>query len=1483
MQQEDSGPSTGLLAQCLEVPPEEVRFAVVLNGGVSLAVWMGGVVVELDRLTKAERSGTGPYSVLKRLTGCGARADVITGTSAGGINGAALALTQVNRKADPRLLRDLWIDQGRIETLLRAPFQGQPTSLLRGDEYFLPKLNAALELLAEKQETWWDPTRAPIDLTITTTVLSGNQAVSVDSMGQQLPQSLHAARFQWERHPNVTEAKDPFHPTRIKRTAHRLALASRSSASFPVAFEPSFVPVGSPDHKEPADLKDLTEEQRLRPDMREHVRAWGTGEPTSDRSRYCADGGALANTPTMAALQAIESMPASGPVRRVMLLVFPHAPKPGQDPPDSQVEPPSFVGSLSGVLGALTAQGSRSYVESLEQHNLVAAGRRGTRADVLAQIDRPEDLLALTTSIYGHYKRLRRWRAGRDLAAWRTGVGAGHDIAANTLPPGWSFERVRAAAQEAQDAWAARPPDGAAPLPYAPKDVPTAENVVFDGWGWGVTAALGVAEAVADLMRRLVFNLGRGQEFETVRGARQTALLLAEKLRDCRELTDACWRDEGSLLAMPPDEDYWLLRLACYDHLMLGKVSRATIDAKIARLVPPEDRAGEADVWRKEIADALEGTLAKASDGDPRVGKQVRDYVDQLVGELKGVLGILRDNAETLSRLDPSLPSWKAVFARDDEPEPDDTELLARLLQLEIAATTLGDEVTTGSSFPVDLVQVSAQTQNPFATYSRTTDEKLGGDSVNRFGGFLKRSWRVNDWMWGRADGATMLARTMLDPERLRRTAVLSGYLPDVLPPGPAGETPEQARTRAEGIAREKARDTVAGVIRELGLGGVARVADLRRDAVEELLPVMRPQVEGESNVLPSALDCLAAIFAWAVHLEAIPEELPALAGAIAADRVDGANTRSRGELFVEEHASLLRRLDAAASSGAPLEMGDRVRALEVFDRAGIGWEPMREETSSDLIIRTATSAAAVMATVADSDRSGLGGAKPVTRAFRGAMLLPYWAIYGLTSRQTIARGLALLAFALGGASLALALFGVLSPTVQPIATALGTGALLGAFAYGALRTGSLLHGIVLLTPVIPLVAYANEKKDENVEGLSTLAIVLAFALGLMLLGSIGVASGSVWAALDRLADRKGLVRPRPPKSGTWWARAWYATRLLLRRIVALLRVVGTLLFLAALVGAVAAAVWFLVDRDRLEWVQDNHRWLWAVALGVAIAGGAMAHVGGRWLQVLTRRAGRTLDYAAVVNPGATSAGWAVVYGLLYLVTAWVISLEWLDDRNPEWRQIAFATAAVFAVVLLLVLPWLLPLFALADVGRTEVRRARDTDPVARPASDIGADESEATARHNDFAYELVVRGSSYRRFVSGKSGAPRLTRYGQRLEQRVCDARAAGQLLRLWQAPRVPAPSDVLALGEVLDAWAATWGARLSPKASKRLQELQDKLEPARGSARTAAQGGEPPTWAGYAAEVRHGFDRLIVALGRGSRKQSLPKRIWAKLHGGG
>src|SRR4051812_30107823 len=91
---------------------QELRIALVMNGGVSLAIWMGGVTRELDRV----RLGDGAYGELLGLTSSKARIDVIAGASAGGINGAVLALG-IARRRNVAPIRDLWMDQGAIADL----------------------------------------------------------------------------------------------------------------------------------------------------------------------------------------------------------------------------------------------------------------------------------------------------------------------------------------------------------------------------------------------------------------------------------------------------------------------------------------------------------------------------------------------------------------------------------------------------------------------------------------------------------------------------------------------------------------------------------------------------------------------------------------------------------------------------------------------------------------------------------------------------------------------------------------------------------------------------------------------------------------------------------------------------------------------------------------------------------------------------------------------------------------------------------------------------------------------------------------------------------------------------------------------------------------------------------------------------------------------------------------------------------------------
>jgi hypothetical protein len=90
---------------------EEVRLATTMTGGVSLAVWMGSVAREIDLLmqaSRARRAVPNPdilYTRLLDLLDILVEVDVLSGTSAGGINAVLLAYVRA-RHGDLSKLRD---------------------------------------------------------------------------------------------------------------------------------------------------------------------------------------------------------------------------------------------------------------------------------------------------------------------------------------------------------------------------------------------------------------------------------------------------------------------------------------------------------------------------------------------------------------------------------------------------------------------------------------------------------------------------------------------------------------------------------------------------------------------------------------------------------------------------------------------------------------------------------------------------------------------------------------------------------------------------------------------------------------------------------------------------------------------------------------------------------------------------------------------------------------------------------------------------------------------------------------------------------------------------------------------------------------------------------------------------------------------------------------------------------------------------------
>jgi patatin-related protein len=129
-----------------------------MYGGVSLAVYINGVTQELFRLVKATAPGSSKpdsgtekvYYELGELLRTRFVVDILSGTSAGGINAIFLAKALAN-SSSMDMLEKLWLDEGDIGVLindkrsalesLKAGFSS-PRSLLNSRRMFRKLLEA---------------------------------------------------------------------------------------------------------------------------------------------------------------------------------------------------------------------------------------------------------------------------------------------------------------------------------------------------------------------------------------------------------------------------------------------------------------------------------------------------------------------------------------------------------------------------------------------------------------------------------------------------------------------------------------------------------------------------------------------------------------------------------------------------------------------------------------------------------------------------------------------------------------------------------------------------------------------------------------------------------------------------------------------------------------------------------------------------------------------------------------------------------------------------------------------------------------------------------------------------------------------------------------------------------------------------------------------------------------------------------------------
>lgn len=930
-----------------EPAEQELRLALVMNGGVSLAVWIGGACREFHRLTR----GDGAYGDVLALTHSRARVDVLSGTSAGGINGAFLALALAHR-TDLAGLRDLWVRRGAFQQLLRSPFEKDPPSLLRGDEYMLEELRAAFRGL-------WrgDPdgrSRAedvPLDLTLTTTLLRGQSTNLFDDFGTLITDVDHRARFRFRR-----EAGGDADPFADEAVLDRLALASRCTSSFPGAFEASFCPVGG------------TTEKPARPDMAGYADFAGGAH----KGAFVIDGGVLDNKPLGPALESVFGQPSDGDVRRVLAYVVPDpgaAPAEPGDDPDQVPSAGSVV--LSSLVNLPRVESVRADLEQLRRHNARVLREREGRVSITNSLS-AEKLYELSETLLGAYQERRGAGAVGYLVDQLAG-DVSREVGRELGQRGLDTVRRLLEEQFRGDR-----------LPWIPSRPPAADSARWErspsGWAWGLHALEHLSLVLFDTLRRtqrLAYRAGDDASRTLARSWRRTYTSY-QRLEQLRRAESRFWSQEarenadrflGAGLGGPDDAGTG--RLARWASEVLGRWGRELVDLgeplhpDAGRLQSP---AGEvpktmafgwiarqmALILRDVVAVAL--PLAEEAQGSPNARE--REQARRLHG-LARFFTATDDGAEAA-----------------DEPVD---EIVRRMLVLEVVQTMVGGRGQRTEQV-VELIQVSGNAPNAFDP-RREVGEKLAGVQLGHFGAFYKRSWRASDWMFGRLDAAERLSHVLLNPDRLRQVYG-AGCFRAARAGGGTRVDRVVARLRALAVEVEGDEEATALLAEQWDDRGIRRELAYLDDATADT-PEFLPR-------------CVRAV-TRRLQLDVVREELPSVAGAIEEDLEQGGDRTGPGAAFLRRVRQALRaeRNERVGSAGAPA-LGARA-AVELFRDCRVGAERVEGELGTDLFATTASHTAAVTATLGTGARSGLGVFRHLLRAVSAPAILLHLSVQNAT------------------------------------------------------------------------------------------------------------------------------------------------------------------------------------------------------------------------------------------------------------------------------------------------------------------------------------------------------------------------------------------------------------------------------------------------------------------------------------------------------
>jgi patatin-related protein len=746
-------------------PLKELRLAIVCYGGVSLAIYMHGITKEIHKLVTASQGlegspdedpfgGRGSESLywhaLRRLTELqGVRqrvvVDIVSGTSAGGINGVYLAKAlAINSSQDA--LRDMWMGRGDLRELIpyRVPtlglkiaswaiasaFRRRPRPPLDGDR-MLRWLYEALERMDEKTDPVPIPDRSSLipedqtlELFVTATDLSGYTRWVWSYSPKQVPDRWHRHVFAF------TSLRSGGRLTREHNAA--LAFAARSTASFPGAFAPVSL----------ADVKRVLSPAGWPGRFADDFASIYALSGADVNHAFFIDGGVLDNFPFGSAIEAIARKPAWSEVDRRLLYVEPDPMVPVAGPEQTgereTLPTPSLPGMMATIWSGLSTiprhepiltdlQTVRERNERISQIGDIVAAAYGNVA---------ERVTALVASSGSQISR--DWGSFSDMNKTATAQAAEDAGVADV-----TYVRVKLRASLDRLAKAA------ARICGFPADSNHAGFVsqVIDRWA-ELEAYLEPASQPTSLQLDFV------RTFDLDYRERRLRFVI----RRINELYSGLEGERHPVRSRPDRNDLDMTKSRLWKRLIELR--------KVLGSIGP-DAPGLAGDIARETSTILDRDTLTAILSSPREDT-IDDAVEALTKKQHGALNDLRDHLKTY--LVDQLATFGAetygefLAAIDGWDEDVRQDMLVRYLGFPYWDRLIYPIQAVADLRELNRIEVIRLSPNDVHMLGRCTARtKLKGVSRGHFGAFFQREYRENDYLWGRLDGSERLLWMLFD------------------------------------------------------------------------------------------------------------------------------------------------------------------------------------------------------------------------------------------------------------------------------------------------------------------------------------------------------------------------------------------------------------------------------------------------------------------------------------------------------------------------------------------------------------------------------------------------------------------------------------------------------------------------------------------------------------------------------------------------